>query len=157
MKAFAAWLALAFGTFLSVAEAVRNSGVVQWWPFWVVDYLAVALLMGGAVAILWRKSPRGIALLTAGWGFACAMFYMSFFGHLSDLQENNTAALVQTNAESAVPEPWLTVIIGVLFAITIVGLVTSLIAAARSGGEPIIFPTHSAGAETAPATAAHEA
>lgn len=157
MKAFAAWLALAFGTFLAVAEAVRNSGVVQWWPFWVVDYLAVALLMGGAVAILWRKSSRGIALLTAGWGFACAMFYMSFFSHLSDLQENNTAALVQTNAESAVQEPTLTIIIGALFAVTVIGLVTSLIAAARSGGQPIIFPMQSAGAEPVPATGAHEA
>ena len=59
MRTFAAWLALAFGTFLAVAEVVRNGGTVQWWPFWVVDYIAVGLLLWGAAAVLWRPSTRG--------------------------------------------------------------------------------------------------
>ena len=29
---------------MAVAEVFRNGGEVQWWPFWVVDYIAVALL-----------------------------------------------------------------------------------------------------------------
>jgi hypothetical protein len=127
MKVFAAWLALAFGTFLAVAEAVRNSGVVQWWPFWVVDYIAVFLLIGGAAAVLWRPSERGLPVLTAGWGFACAMFWMSFFGHVAEVFGDGTE-VARTNAESAVDEPALTIIIGVLFAVTVVGLVTSLLA-----------------------------
>ncbi len=130
MRVFSAWLALAFGTFLSVAEAVRNSGEVQWWPFWVVDYLAVALLMWGAVAILWRPSERGLGILTAGWGFTSAMFYMSLFSHISTLQTTG-GEVAEINAQSALDEPWLTVVIGVLFAITLIGLATSLVAELR--------------------------
>ncbi len=130
MKIFAAWLALAFGTFLAVAEAVRNSGEVQWWPFWVVDYIAVGLLLWGAAAVLWRPSERGLPILTAGWGFACAMFYASFFSHIGDVYGDGSG-VASTNAQSAVDEPTLTVIIGVLFAVTVVGLVTSLVAEVR--------------------------
>jgi len=132
MKVFAAWLALGFALFLAVAEVMRNSGVVQWWPFWVVDYVAVGLLLWGAAAVLWTPSAnRGGAILTAGWGFATAMFWMSFFGHLDEIIRSGVQIDI-TNAQSAVDEPWLTVIIGVLFAITVLGLVTSLIGAARS-------------------------
>jgi len=131
MKVFAAWLALGFGTFLAVAEAARNSGEVQWWPFWVVDYIAVALLLWGAAAVLWRPSAaRGLPILTAAWGFTCAMFYMSFFGHIDEITKSGIG-VAATNAQSAVDEPVLTLIIGVLFAITIVGLLTSLAAELR--------------------------
>jgi hypothetical protein len=131
MKVFAARLALGFATFLAIAEALRNSGVVQWWPFWVVDYIAVGLLLWGAAAVLWRtEAGRGGAILAAGWGFACAMFWMSFFGHVNEVMQSGVAVDV-TNAQSALDEPWLTVIIGMLFAITVVGLATSLIAETR--------------------------
>lgn len=130
MKVFSAWLALAFGTFLAVAEAVRNSGEIQWWPFWVVDYIAVALLMWGAVAILWQPSERGLSILTAGWGFTSAMFYMSLFSHISSLQSTG-GEVAEINAQSALDEPWLTVVIGVLFGLTLLGLATSLIAEYR--------------------------
>lgn len=130
MKVFAAWLALGFATFLAIAEAVRNSGVVQWWPFWVVDYVAVGLLLWGAAAVLWRPSERGLPILTAGWGFACAMFWMSFFGHVNEVMSSGVA-VDMTNAQSAVDEPVLTIIIGVLFGITVLGLVTSLLAELR--------------------------
>lgn len=127
MKVFAAWLALGFGTLLAVAEAVRNSGEIQWWPFWVVDYVAVALLQWGAVSVLWTPNARGTAILTAAWGFTCAMFYMSFFGHVSDLLSTGTE-VANTNAQSSVDEPWLTIVIGVMFAIALTGLSASLIA-----------------------------
>ena len=130
MKVFSAWLALAFGTFLAVAEAVRNAGEIQWWPFWVVDYLAVALLMWGAVTILWRPSERGLSILTAGWGFTCAMFYMSLFSHLSTLRTTG-GEIAEINAQSALDEPWLTVVIGVLFGAALLGLATSLAAEYR--------------------------
>jgi len=45
----AALLAIAFGLFLAVAEAVRNWGDWQWWPFWLVDYIAATLLVAGGV------------------------------------------------------------------------------------------------------------
>lgn len=133
MRVFAAWLALGFGTFLAVAEAFRNSGEVQWWPFWVVDYIAVALLIWGAAAVLWRPGAnRGLPILTAGWGFASAMFFMSFFGHVAEVFGDGTE-VARTNMQSAVDEPMLTIIIGVLFALTVLGLVASLVAEVRNG------------------------
>lgn len=132
MKTFAAWLALAFGTFLSLAEVVRNGGTVQWWPFWVVDYIAVGLLLWGAAAVLWKPSTRGLPVLTAGWGFTCAMFWMSLFGHIDEISTSGVAMSLES-ISSATDEPMLTIIIGVLFAITVVGLVTSLAAELREG------------------------
>lgn len=131
MKVFSAWLALAFGTFLAVAEVLRNSGEVQWWPFWVVDYIAVGLLLWGAAAVLWTPSAnRGGAILTAGWGFACAMFWMSLFAHIDEIAKSGVPVDI-ANAQSAADEPVLTIIIGVLFVITVLGLVTSLLAETR--------------------------
>lgn len=130
MKTFAAWLALAFGTFLAVAEVVRNGGTVQWWPFWVVDYIAVALLLWGAAAVLWKPTARGLPVLSAGWGFACAMFWMSLFGHIAENARSGVPMSLDGVA-SATDEPMLTIIIGVLFAITVVGLATSLLAELR--------------------------
>ena len=134
MKHFSAWLALGFGTFLAVAEVLRNSGEIQWWPFWVIDYIAVALLQWGAIAILWTPSDRGLPILTAGWGFTAAMFYMSLFGHLDELAKTGVP-LSLTNATGAAEEPVLTLIIGVLFAVTLVGLATSLLAGRRTTTE----------------------
>lgn len=132
MKTFAAWLALAFGTFLSLAEVVRNGGTVQWWPFWVVDYIAVGLLLWGAAAVLWKPGARGLPVLTAGWGFTCAMFWMSLFGHIDEISRSGVAMNLES-ISSATDEPMLTIIIGILFAITVVGLVTSLAAELREG------------------------
>lgn len=53
----------------------------------MVDYLAaIMLVLGGLLAL------RGFAerWLSAGWGFACAMFWMSFFGHYRDLIQAGT-------------------------------------------------------------------
>lgn len=130
MKTFAAWLALAFGTFLAVAEVVHNGGTVQWWPFWVVDYIAVGLLLWGAAAVLWKPSARGLPVLTAAWGFTCAMFWMSLFAHIDELSASGVPMSLD-GISSATDEPMLTIIIGVLFAVTVVGLVTSLLAESR--------------------------
>ncbi len=131
MKQFSAWLALGFGTFLAVAEVLRNSGEIQWWPFWVVDYIAVALLQAGAIAILWTPSDRGVPILTAAWGFTSAMFYMSLFGHLDELAKTGVP-LSLANATGATEEPVLTMIIAALFVVTLIGLATSLLAGLRN-------------------------
>lgn len=124
MLKFAAWLAIGFGIFLGVGEAVRNAEKLQHWPFWVVDYIAVALLLWGGVTVLRGSGARAWARLASGWGFATAMFYMSFFGHLAEM--NDAAAIARTNAESAINEPMLTIIIGAMFAVTVLGLLTTL-------------------------------
>ncbi len=109
-------LALPFAVFLGCAEIVRNWGDWGFWPFWVVDYLAVALLLFG----WWSDKQRRVgaeAALAGGWGFTCAMFYMSFFGHLSQVDSPDHGPI--DNRE-------LTVIIGILFALTIVGFASAL-------------------------------
>ncbi|WP_332772731.1 hypothetical protein [Phenylobacterium sp.] len=111
-----AWLAIVFGLVLGALEAVRNWGDWQWWPFWVVDYLAATLLVVGGVLALRRSVERW---LSAGWGFACAMFWMSFFGHYGDA--------MKAGGEISAREQRLTLIIGILFGVTVVGLLLSLL------------------------------
>ena len=127
MKQFSAWLALGFGTFLAVAEVIRNGGEVQWWPFWVVDYMAVALLQWGAISVLWTPNNRGVGILTAGWGFTAAMFYMSLFGHIDEIAKTGVPVSL-SNIQSPTDEPMLTIIIATLFMVTLIGLATSLLA-----------------------------
>lgn len=116
-----AWLAVAFGALLAVLEMVRNWGHWQWWPFWVVDYVAAALLLFGGIAAL---RHRGTGWLAAGWGFTCALFWGSFFSHSESVRE-------EINMEP--DEEQLTLIIGILFAITIGGLVATLVGLRPSG------------------------
>jgi len=110
-----AWLAIAFGLSLAVLEAVRNWGDWQWWPFWVVDYVAATLLVVGGFLAVRRVATHW---LTAGWGFACAMFWMSFFSHYEGVLELGAAVGAR--------EQRLTLIIGVMFGLTALGLVLSL-------------------------------
>jgi hypothetical protein len=110
-----AWMAVVFGASLAVLEAVRNWGDWQWWPFWVVDYVAAALLLVGGVLVL-RRGPAH--WLAGGWGFACAMFWMSFFGHLD--------AALETAGAISQREQQLTFIIGMMFGLTMLGFVTAL-------------------------------
>jgi hypothetical protein len=130
MHRASARLALAFGIFLAIAEAVRNWGSWQWWPFWVVDYIAVGLLVSGAV-MTFRDRAGARAMLSGAWGFTTAMFYMSFWSHIEHIHEA---------ASGNVEQGPLTVIIGVLWATTIVGFVTSL-----AGGRADIGPSPGAG------------
>jgi len=115
MVRVSAWLAVVFGLSLAVLEAVRNWGDWQWWPFWVVDYVAATLLVIGGVMAL-RRGPTH--WLAGGWGFACAMFWMSFFGHLEGAMK--AAAAVDAR------EHQLTIIIGVMFGLTVLGFLAAL-------------------------------
>ena len=127
-------LAVGFGVFLAFAEVVRNWGDWGFWPFWVVDYIAVALLLAGARGTLRGEPTAQSPLLPGAWGFTCAMFYGSFFGHVAALRENATAA-----DHGPIEHARLTWTIGVLFALTVVGFALSLIrarAAPRESGEP---------------------
>ena len=116
-SALAARLAMPFAIFLAIAEVIRNWGAWGFWPLWVVDYIAVGLLLTAWQA--WRRGRDNAPVLLAGaWGFTCAMFYMSFFLHLSQ---------INTPDRGPIAHPTLTSIIGLLFAVTVVGLVGSLV------------------------------
>lgn len=118
MLKISAWMAVLFGLALAVLEAVRNWGDWQWWPFWVVDYVAAGLLVAGGAIVLRGGSRHWLG---AGWGFACAMFWMSFFGHLEGVLQGGVT----------LRESRLTQIIGAMFAITVAGLIFSLLGRQR--------------------------
>lgn len=122
LQRFSAYLGLGFGVFLAIAEAVRNWGNWQWWPFWLVDYIAAVLLVAGALLTL-RSTGRGAFVLVGAWGFTTAMFYMSFWSHIASLDQS---------ASGNVAHGPLTVIIGVLWCITVAGFVLSLASGPKS-------------------------
>lgn len=64
-------LSIGFAVALAIVQFIYNWISPVWWPFIVVEYISVALLLYGAFF-----SPT---ILAAGWGFACANFYRAFF------------------------------------------------------------------------------
>jgi len=122
MSRIAAVLGLVFGIFLALAETARNWGNWQWWPFWLVDFIASGLLIMSSILTL-RGSSHARRLLCGAWGFTSAMFYMSFWSHIEKFQQA---------ADGNVPQGPLTVIIGILWVITIVGFFLSLVPTGES-------------------------
>lgn len=116
MDRAAARLALVFGVFLALAETSRNWDNWQWWPFWLVDFIAAGLLVTGATLVI-RKTRGAARILSGAWGFTTAMFYMSFWSHIEHRNEAADGNLAQAP---------LTIIIGALWVITIVGFLLSL-------------------------------
>lgn len=108
-----AFLALFFGVFLAISEIVRNWGGWQPWPFWVVDFIVAGALIWGGVRTLNQGSSR---LLSAAWGVTVGIFWMSYFSHVETLVEGTQMA----------GEGRLTLIIGVMLLVAIVGLFMSL-------------------------------
>ena len=128
MIRISAWLAIAFGVFLAGAEVLRNWGDWQWWPFWVVDYIAAALLIFGGQRALNTGTVRWLA---GGWGWTAAMFWMSFFSHVEQLR---TDAGEHTGP---IPQDRLMLIIGVMLAVALLGFLAALLGERpRRKGEP---------------------
>ena len=80
MTKWSARLAIGFAVFLALAEVRRNWGDWGYAPFWIVDFIAVALLLYGGVRTLRRGARAGLPALAGGWGFACAMYYAVTIG-----------------------------------------------------------------------------
>ncbi len=117
MIRLSAYLAILFGLTLAIGELARNWGDWQWWPFWLVDYIAAALLIFGAIRFILKHERHW---LTGGWGFTSAMFYMSFFSHVARLRE-------QAGGHTGpMDEQALTNIIGVMTATAFAGFVLTL-------------------------------
>jgi hypothetical protein len=116
-------LAIGFAVFLAFAEVARNWGSWGYWAWWVVDYIAVALLLYGGWLTLRSGARTGLPALAGGWGFACAMFYASFFSHLENISRPDHGPFDQLP---------LTIVIGMLFVVTLAALVLTLAAAHRS-------------------------
>jgi hypothetical protein len=119
-------MALPFALFLGAGEVVVNWGNWAFWPFWLVDYIAVALLLWGWNTTR-QQQPGGRSRLTGAWGFACAMFYMGFFAHLESLGQPSPGLI---------DDAALTPIIAILFALTVLGFIASLVAAGQEPQRP---------------------
>ena len=118
MIKLSAILAIVFGIILAVGEVLRNWGDWQWWPFWLVDYVAAALLIFGGQRALNTGTVRW---LTGAWGWTAAMFWMSFFSHVEQLSRN------ANDHTGPMDERQLTIIIGVMFAVAIIGFLLALL------------------------------
>ncbi len=114
---FSRYLALIFGLLLPVAETIRRWHTWQEYPPALFDdYLIGAFLLYGA----WRcrRNLRdGQKYLAAALAFGCGMGYMSFFGHLKNLDAPDPAP---------VPHLWVTAVIGIGWGLMIAALIQSL-------------------------------
>jgi hypothetical protein len=111
-------LALGYGIFLALAETCRRWGNWPFLPFLLDDWIAGLLLVYGALRAR-RDWPTGRPYQVAGWAFTSGMMYMSFFGHLehrADPQETGW-----------VPHEALLGIIGLLFALAVAALASTLL------------------------------
>ena len=121
--------ALGFGIFLALAETCRRWGNWPFLPFLLDDWIAGLLLVYGAARAR-RDWATGRPYQVAGWSFTSGMMYMSFFGHLEHWS--------QPPERGWVPHEALVGIIGVLFALALSGLASTLLTAgvAASGPRP---------------------
>ncbi len=112
--------ALGFGIFLALAETCRRWENWPFLPFLLDDWIAGLLLVYGAVRAR-RDWATGRPYQVAGWAFTSGMMYMSFFGHLEHWSQPPEGGWV--------PHGALVGIIGLLFALALSGLGSTLLAA----------------------------
>lgn len=75
--------AIVVGTLAPSLETIRRWSTWRQNPPALFDDYLIGLLLLGGVWML-RKDPlRGRILLAAGWGFTCAMAYVSIFGQMA--------------------------------------------------------------------------
>lgn len=125
IKILAVW-AIISGALLFAGETLRNWGDWQWWPFWLVDFIAATLFIIGGYYALLPRHKRKLSLVTGAYGFSSAMTYMSFFGHLNSASQSTNGPI---------PVDTLTIIIGSMFVTYTILFVAWLIISTRSLSE----------------------
>jgi hypothetical protein len=120
-----AWLAIVFGIFLVFGETRRNWADWGHWTSYTFDYLFAGLLvLFGYLSVKGRSFAR--ILLIATWILTIALFTYSFMGHIQHLDR-------PTNGP--IPHLELTIWIGALDVVALIGLICGLISF-FSGGPP---------------------
>ena len=109
--------AVLLGLALMLGEAYRTWGADRPIPFWMDDMIMGAALIAAA-ALVGRETVARRAFFTGAWGFNAGMLYSSFFSKLYD-----PGAAAPGNFDLGV----LTFLIGVAFAVSIIGFVGSAI------------------------------
>lgn len=85
----AAYIAIGTGAILALVETLLNWGNWQWWPWFVVDYVAaILLIVGGLECRKQAVHPQARALLAAGWAFTFGMSWMSLAGNYESYMQN---------------------------------------------------------------------
>jgi hypothetical protein len=75
---FAKTAALVVGILAPLGETIRRWSTWRQNPPALFDDYLIGILLLGAVWVSRRDAVRGRVLLAAGWGFTCAMAYVSF-------------------------------------------------------------------------------
>jgi hypothetical protein len=110
-----------------IADTIRRwhqLGDIKIWPFWLDDFFLGGFLLYGAW-LTQKDVKNGRRFLTAAWGFACGMAYISFFDQITSLDKPDPAPISSV---------WVAVIKGVFFLIAILGLTGSLWGSPRESG-----------------------
>lgn len=113
LRFLGAGLALA----LMIGEAIRSWGVGRPIMFVLDDFFMGGLLLAGAVLMATPTRLRW-GIFVAGWGTCAGMLYGSFFGKVFDPVSSNAG-----NFDLGL----LTALIGVAFAVSLVGLAGTLL------------------------------
>jgi hypothetical protein len=116
--------ALGFGIFIALAETVRRWGNWPFPPFLFDDWIAGLFLVYGAFRSR-RNWTTGRPFQAAAWAFMCGLMYGSFFSHLEHWAHPPEAGWI--------PHEALVVIIGILYALAISGLLSTLLTTSRGG------------------------
>jgi hypothetical protein len=107
------------GVIPPIADTIRRwhqLGDLKIWPFWLDDFFLGGFLLYGAY-LTKKDVNNGRRFLSAAWGFACGMVYLSFFDQITSLDKPDPAPI---------PSVWVAVIKGVFFLLAILGLIGSL-------------------------------
>lgn len=135
------WLAYSLGVLAPFGDTVRRWDTWREFPPALLDdYLIGALLIAGAWATRDKRSPRGRALLAAGWGFTCAIGYCSICLHWLDIQAGQLDP-------APIPTEW-------VFAIKVLGTFLAVVALALT---LVDTPTAAPGAAPSPAASKERA
>ena len=122
MLKLSAWLAIAIAAPLGVGQLIRNWGEWDHWPFWGVDILAAVLLALAGFLALARGSVRFVA---PAWGFALALYLSALLSHTYRLGNLETGP-----ARDGVA--MLAAIVGILSAVSLAGLILSLMSRSKT-------------------------
>lgn len=71
-----------------VGETYYHVTLGQPLPSYIVDLIAISLVLLGAIASLTNRTRSASGWLAAGWGFTLCLNYRSFFGRLDALSRD---------------------------------------------------------------------
>ena len=118
MLTFLRWWAVLLGSSLMLGEAIRSWGQDRH-LIWVLDDFVIGIPLVVTGLLLAAPTPARRYAFSAAWAGTAGMLYSSFFGKLLE-----PARPVDSNIETG----FLTLLIGLAFASSLIGLAGSVIA-----------------------------